>query len=149
MQQFRAYTLGHAVIMGRKNFEAEGKPLPHRRNLVLTRQRDWQPPEEHAAAVEVCHDLDEALAKVADDVEPYIIGGAKIYELALPRVDRMVLTTVHAAVEGDTFFPDFDGSDWTITDRRHHRADARHEYAFTVVTYDRNRGTAGSARPIT
>ena len=139
MAQFRAYTLGHAVITGRKNFEAENKPLPHRRNLVLTTQPDWQPPAEYAEAIEVFHDLDDALAAVADDPEPYIIGGAKIYKLALPQVDRMVLTTVHATIEGDTFFPDFDPADWSLTDQRHHPADARHDYAFTVNTFDRVR----------
>lgn len=140
MAQFRAYTLGHPVIMGRVNFEAEGKPLPHRRNLVMTRQAGWEPPQDVADQIEVCHSLDEALALVGDsDCEPFIIGGAKIYELALPRVDRMVLTTVHATLDGDTFFPAFDESAWTLTDARHHLADARHEFAFTVRTLDRAR----------
>ncbi|MEM1109080.1 MAG: dihydrofolate reductase [Planctomycetota bacterium] len=142
MAQFRAYTLGHPVIMGRVNFEAHPKPLPHRRNIVLTRNPDWHPPAEHADQIEICPDLDTALALVGDansggDPEPYIIGGAKIYELALPRIDRMVLTTVHASLDGDTFFPDYDPNDWSLTDTRHHLADARHEYAFTVETYDR------------
>ncbi|MEM1027976.1 MAG: dihydrofolate reductase [Planctomycetota bacterium] len=138
MAQFRAYTLGHPVIMGRVNFETEGKPLPHRRNIVLTRQADWRPPDEAADQIEVCHDLDEALELVGDsDPEPYIIGGAKIYELALPRVDRMVLTTVHTTLAGQTLFPEFDESQWSLTDARHHLADARHAYAFTVNTYDR------------
>lgn len=143
MAQFRAYTLGHPVIMGRVNFEAEGKPLPHRRNLVMTRQDDWQPPADVADQVEVCHDLDEALNTIGfgsgGDPEPFVIGGAKIYELALPRVDRMVLTTVHTTLDGDTFFPAFDQSAWTLTDARHHLADARHEFAFTVRTLDRVR----------
>ncbi|MBB6428859.1 dihydrofolate reductase [Algisphaera agarilytica] len=137
MAQFRAYTLGHPVIMGRVNFEAEGKPLPHRRNIVLTRNADWQPPEDATEQIEVCHTLDEALALVEGDPEPYIIGGAKIYELALPIADRIVLTTVHTTLDGDTFFPEFDLNDWTLTDSRHHLADARHSYAFTVNTYDR------------
>lgn len=140
MAQFRAYTLGHAVIMGRVNFEAEGKPLPHRRNIVLTRQNDWRPPKEVAGDIEVCHDLDEALTLIGEtDPEPFVIGGAQIYELALPRVDRMVLTTVHATLDGDTFFPAFDKSNWTLTDARHHPADARHQHAFTINTYDRVR----------
>ncbi|MEO1236287.1 MAG: dihydrofolate reductase [Planctomycetota bacterium] len=146
MQQFRAYTLGHPVVMGRKNFEAESKPLPHRRNLVLTTQPDWQPLDENGkplvpgAGVEVFHDFDAALAVArAADPEPYVIGGAKIYELAIPVVDRMVLTTVHAEIDGDTFFPGFDPADWSLTDQRHHQADARHAHAFTVNTYDRIR----------
>ncbi|MEM9419987.1 MAG: dihydrofolate reductase [Planctomycetota bacterium] len=144
MAQFRAYTLGHPVIMGRVNFEAENKPLPHRRNIVLTRNADWQPPEDAADQIEVCHTLDEALALVGDvssggDPEPYIIGGAKIYELALPLADRIVLPTVHTTLDGDTFFPEFDLNAWTLTDSRHHLADARHPYAFTVNTYDRRK----------
>ena len=150
MAQFRAYTLGHPVIMGRANFESEGKPLPHRRNVVLTTQRDWTPPEDCRDDVEVCRSLDEALKLIGwtdpeddsgggggGDPEPFIIGGGQVYELALPRVDRMVLTTVHTSLEGDTFFPAFDEGDWTLTDARHHLADARHAYAFTVNTYDR------------
>ncbi|MEM7626725.1 MAG: dihydrofolate reductase [Planctomycetota bacterium] len=140
MQQFRAYTLGHPVIMGRANWDAEAKPLPHRRNIVLTTRRDWSPPPEFVGAVEVCHSLDEALERVGDsDPEPFIIGGGKVYELALPIVDRMVLTTIHTTLEGDTYFPEFDERDWAVTDARHHLADARHDYAFTVRTLDRAR----------
>ncbi|MEM8737747.1 MAG: dihydrofolate reductase [Planctomycetota bacterium] len=140
MQQFRAYTLGHPVIMGRASFEAEGKPLPHRRNIVLTTQQDWSPPETVADAVEVCHSLEQALELVGDsDPEPFITGGGKIYELALPRADRMVLTTVHAELDGDTFFPEFDPQAWAVTDARHHLADDRHAHAFTVHTLDRVR----------
>lgn len=149
MMQFRAYTLGHPVIMGRKNFEVENKPLPHRRNIVLTTSEDWRPPEDCRDEVEVCHGFDEALGLVlkntggggggGGDPEPFIIGGAKIYELALPRVDRMVLTTVHAELDGDTFFPAFDVGEWARVDARHHLADDRHAYAFTVNTYDRVR----------
>ncbi len=138
MAQFRAYTLGHAVIMGRRNFEVEGKPLPHRRNLVLTTHRDWQPPAEHADRVEVFHHLDDALAAVNDDPEPFIIGGAEIYRLALPLVDRMTLTTVHGTPTGDTFFPKVDLAEFTLIDQRHHAADHRHSMAFTVNTFDRN-----------
>ena len=135
MAQFRAFTLGHAVIMGRSTFDSNGgKPLPHRRNLVITRQTDWSAP-----GAEVFHDLDAALDAVADDVEPFITGGAAIYRMALPRLDRIYLTTIHTTLEGDTHFPDFDEADWKFTDARHHAADARHAHAFTVRTLDRIR----------
>ena len=135
MAQFRAFTLGHAVIMGRSTFESNGhKPLPHRRNLVLTRRADYV-----ADGAEVFATLDAALAAVSDDVEPFITGGAAIYRLALPRLDRLYLTTIHAELEGDTHFPDFDEADWKITDARHHPVDARHAHAFTVRTLDRVR----------
>ena len=137
MAFFRAATLGHAVITGRRNFEVEGQPLPHRRNLVLTRQSDWSPPSPHADRVEVFQDLDQALQAVGDDPEPFIIGGAELYRLALPSVDRLYLTTIHAELPGDTFFPDFDADQFTLVDQRHHRADARHPHAFTFSTLDR------------
>ena len=133
MAQFRALTLGHAVIMGRTTFESNGgKPLPHRRNLVLTRQPGYT-----ADGAEVFTTLDAALDAVADDCEPFITGGAEIYRLALPRLDRLYLTTVHAHLDGDTFFPEVDPAGWTVTDARHHAADARHAHAFTVRTLDR------------
>lgn len=135
MAQFRALTLGHAVIMGRSTFESNGgKPLPHRRNLVLTRQKDFS-----ADGAEVFATLDAALDAAADDCEPFITGGAEIYRLALPRLDRIYLTVVHADLDGDTFFPDLDEADWHVNDARHHPADARHAHAFTVRTLDRVR----------
>lgn len=140
MQQFRALTLGHPVIMGRTNFEAEGKPLPHRRNIVLTTQDRWSPPTDYEDDVEVCHGLDEALELVRDsDPEPFVIGGGKVYELAIPKVDRMYLTTIHAEFAGDTFFPAFDETQWVVTDQRRHLADGRHAHAFTMRTLDRAR----------
>lgn len=135
MAQFRALTLGHPIIMGRSTFESNGgKPLPHRRNLVLTRQADYTAP-----GAEVFTTLDAALAATAEDCEPFITGGAEIYRLALPHLDRIYLTVVHATLEGDTYFPDFDETDWTLTDARHHHADPRHPHAFTVRTLDRVR----------
>ncbi len=135
MAQFRALTLGHPIIMGRTTYAANGgKPLPHRRNLVLTRQANYTAP-----GAEVFASLDAALAATADDCEPFITGGAEIYRLALPRLDRIYLTEVHATLEGDTFFPELDPAAWTVTDARHHHADARHHHAFTVRTLDRVR----------
>lgn len=135
MAQFRALTLGHPVIMGRSTFESNGaKPLPHRRNLVLSRQPGYA-----AQGAEVFATLDAALAAAANDCEPFISGGADIYRLALPRLDRMYLTTVHTELDGDTFFPNFHEADWALTDARHHGPDARHPHAFTVRTLDRIR----------
>ena len=142
MAFFRAATLGHAVITGRRNFEAEGQALPHRRNLVLTTQAGWSPPGDTRGEVEVFHDLEQALAAVGDDPEPFVVGGAEIYRLALPRVDRLYLTTVHAELDGDTFFPEFDTTAFRLVDQRHHPADGRHDYAFTFSTLDRCRPDA-------
>ena len=136
MAWFKAATSGHAVITGRVNFEVENKPLPHRHNIVLTRDRGWSPSA--GSGVDVAHDLNAALAMV-DPAEPeaFVIGGQAIYELALPRADRLYLTHVHGEVEGDTFFPPFNAAAWVVVDERQHPADARHAYPMTFATYDR------------
>lgn len=140
MAWFKAATSGHAVITGRANFEVENKPLPNRHNIVLTRDANWSPPRNMATpgGVTVAHSIDTALALVDPaDPEPFVIGGSAIYELALPRADRLYLTHIDAHIEGDTYFPEFDIETWRIVDERHHRADARHAYAMTFKTYDR------------
>ena len=136
MAQFRAFTLGHAVIMGRRTFAANGgKPLPHRDNLVLSRDPHFEAP-----GVTAFTEFNAAIDSVRDRCEVFVAGGAEIYRQALPRLDRIYLTTVHAELRGDVFFPVFDEAAWTVTDARYHPADARHDYAFTVRTLDRTPG---------
>ena len=132
MKWFRRKTLGHPVIMGRKSFESLDSPLPKRRNIVLTRNRAFT-----AAGVEVVHSLDDALALVAREKEVFVIGGEQVYRLALARADRIYLTLIHADIEGDAHFPEFDSARWhaTIVDR--HEPDDRHPYAMTFYRYDR------------
>jgi dihydrofolate reductase len=114
MQHFKATTMGHAIIMGRKTHESIGRALPGRRNLVVSHQPGLTFP-----GCEVFASLDEALAAArAGDPEPVIIGGAAIYALALPLATRLHLTEVQADVEGDTYFPDFDERAWQETQRR-------------------------------
>lgn len=132
MRQFKRLTTGHPVIMGRRTFDSLGRPLPHRRNVVLTRDPSYAP-----EGVEVAHGLDEALALVAGEQEVFVAGGADIYRLALPRADRLYLTIVHAAVTGDTRFPDLDLSEWRLDREAFHPADERHEYPFTFRFYSR------------
>jgi len=132
LRWFMRTTTGHAVIMGRANFDSLGKPLKSRTNIVVTRQPDWR-----RDGVVVAHTLDEALNAAGNDPEPFVIGGQRIYELALPRVDRMYLTHVHAAVAGDRFFPLFDADDWRVTTLAEHPADERHAHSFTIRQYDR------------
>lgn len=132
MRYFKQTTTGHVVIMGRRTFESFGNPLPNRRNIVVTRQRDYTPQQ----AV-VAHSLDEALALAADAPQVFIAGGAEIYRAALPIAERLLLTIVHATPEGDTRFPEFDENEWVLVDERRHEADERHAHAFTFRTYDR------------
>ena len=133
LKRFKALTLGQPVLMGRKTAESLGRALPKRRNLVLT--RTGQLPFEGMEAVA---SLDDALAIAQADGAGTlcVIGGGEIFALALPLATRLHLTWVNTEVEdADAFFPEFDASQWRITEREHHPADARHAHAFDFVDY--------------
>ena len=132
LKHFRRLTTGHAIILGRKNYESIGKPLPERTNIVITRNRDF-----HADGCLIAHSLDEALALASNDPEIFIIGGAEIYRAALARADRLYLTRVHAAIAGDTYFPEFDETEWQEISRERHATDERHAYAYSFVVLER------------
>ena len=136
LQRFKAITMGKPLIMGRKTHESIARPLPGRRNLVLTRQRDYRAP-----GCEVCHDPDGALAACAGRDEVMVIGGAALYAAFLPRAGRIYLTRVQAEVAGDTRFPPFDESAWRELERRDYPADARNEYPCTVLALERKPAT--------
>ena len=132
MKHFKTLTMGHAVVMGRKTFDSVGKPLPGRRNVVLTHDRTWRRP-----GVEVCYDFDAALVLVAGDPEVFVAGGAEVYRHALARGHRVYLTVVHASVPGDAFFPDLPPSQWRLIEEEPHEADERHAFSFSFRRYDR------------
>lgn len=128
LKRFKALTRDHTVLMGRKTFESIGRPLPQRRNLVLTRDSSFA-----ASGVEVVHDLQDALT---DDL--MVLGGGEIYALALPLATHLELTLVQTVIpDADAFFPAWDGADWLEVRREHHAADERHAYAFDFVTLRR------------
>lgn len=114
MRHFKNVTMGHAIIMGRKTHDSIGKALPGRRNIVVSRRVGLEVP-----GCEVAETFERAIemARTSDD-EPRVIGGASLYELALPLATKVFLTEIHRDVEGDTFFPTFDRSQWTETERR-------------------------------
>jgi dihydrofolate reductase len=137
LRRFKALTSGHAVVMGRRTFDSIGRiPLPDRTCLVVTRDRGFT-----ADGVEVLHDLpaalDRATALEGADGAVYVLGGGEIYREALARTDRLELTIVHAHIEGDTTFPDFDEGEWRLVHDERHEADERHAYAFSFRTYER------------
>ncbi len=134
LRHFKAVTLGKPVVMGRRTFESIGRPLPGRRNLVISRNPEWQ-----AADVEVAPSLDAALARLADYDEVMIIGGGQLYAEALPRADRLYLTHIELAVEGDTFFPDYSGYEWLQIEHSTHSADEKNPYAYRFETLQRQR----------
>ncbi len=141
LKRFREFTLGKPILMGRKTFEAIGRPLPGRANLVLTRDRDWR-----AAGAIPVHSVEEALLQTRTCDELVAIGGAEIYRLLLPLARRIYLTHVHADVPGDTYFPAFDPAQWDDVEFRSLPADDRHEYPLTFVTLER-RNSPASPRP--
>ncbi|MBS0192888.1 MAG: dihydrofolate reductase [Proteobacteria bacterium] len=131
LKRFKALTLGKPVLMGRKTAQSLGRALPKRRNLVLTRSG-------HApfAGMETIASLDAALAQVKDE-ELCVIGGGEVFALALPLATRMHLTFVDTVVDGaEAFFPLFDASRWSVTQRDAHPADAKHAFAFEFVDYE-------------
>jgi dihydrofolate reductase len=104
LKRFKSLTSGHPVIMGRKTFESIGKPLPNRTNIVITRDKNWR----HEGA-KVAHSLEDAIATASlIDPEIFIIGGAQIYEQALPHADRLYLTLIDDSKEGDAFLPPYE-----------------------------------------
>ena len=131
MAFFKASTTGKTILMGRKTFDSlGGRPLPNRRNVVLTRQTGLQ-----LEGCEVVHDLEEAIESFKQE-ELMIIGGAEIYALALPYADKLLLTEVDAVMEGgDAYFPKFDLSEWQLTDSVFKEKDDRNPYDFRIQTY--------------
>jgi dihydrofolate reductase len=138
LKRLKALTMGHYFIMGRKTWDSVGRPLPGRTIVVITRRAGFQPD-----GVTVAGSLEEALrvAEAAGETEAFIAGGAEIFSLAIHRADRMYLTRVHADVEGDTWFPEFDDvTEWQLTDSEHFEADEKNDHPFSFLTYDRAAG---------
>jgi dihydrofolate reductase len=129
LRHFKQTTLGKPLIMGKTTFESlGGKPLPQRTNIVLTRDKDYKNPD-----VVVAHAIDEALSCAGGVDEVMICGGARIYEQYLPRATDMYLTYVDGTFEADTWFPDFDISQWDTVETHQHYADENNHFDFKVV----------------
>ena len=130
LRLFKATTMGHVLVMGRRTYESVGRRLPGRTTVVVTRSPDWSP---GADEVLVAHGVDEAVGRArAIDDEVFVVGGGELYEAALPHADRLLLTFVDQEPEGDTRFPDVDWDAWTETDREPGDGWVR-------VTYERSR----------
>ncbi len=134
LRHFKQRTLGHNVIMGRRTYESLAAPLPNRPAIVVSRNRDLDIP-----GATVANSVDEALdiARGRGEDEVFILGGSEIYAIALPLADQLELTIVHAEIEGDTYFPEFDPAAWTITEDQRRDADDRHEHPFSFRCYKR------------
>lgn len=133
LKYFKRTTMGKPIIMGRKTFDSIGRPLPGRLNIVVTRQKDWS-----RDGVKTCHSLDEAI-KIAEGQamidgadEIMVIGGAQLYETALPLAQKIYLTRVNTTIEGDAFFPKIDENHWQEVNRQEFSACDKNpfDYAF-------------------
>lgn len=132
LKRFKALTMGKLILMGRKTYQSIGRPLPGRTNLVLTRDWEWR-----TEGVTVVRSLGQALSYARDAEELVAVGGAEVYRLLMPFARRIYLTLVHAEIPGDTFFPDFDPTQWADVECHRYPADERNAYAFTFVTLER------------
>ncbi|WP_341676322.1 dihydrofolate reductase [Niveibacterium sp. SC-1] len=133
MQRLKALTMGSPIVMGRKTWESFGRPLPGRKNIVITRAKDYV-----AEGALVVHSLDEAIAEAGAVERVWILGGGEIYRLAMDRADAIELTEVDCAIEGeDAHFPAIDATRFAELARESHAADERNEHAYSFVSYRR------------
>jgi dihydrofolate reductase len=132
LQHFKRTTMGKPILMGRLTWESLGRPLPGRHNIVLTRDPGYR-----ADGATVVASIDAALAAAGDVDEAMVIGGAAFYRAMLPRAERLYLTRIDAAFEGDAWFPEIDPDAWRETAREQHPADERNPHPYAFVTLDR------------
>lgn len=147
LKRFKALTTGHVIVMGRKTYEAIGRPLPNRTNVVITRNKGFS-----AHGCVVVNSMEDAIktaetsrssvgansantANSADEI--FVIGGAEIYKLALPFANRMYLTHVDADMNADVYFPEFNEKEWRIVKTEPHARDEKHPYSFVFKVYER------------
>jgi dihydrofolate reductase len=129
LKRFKQLTTGHPVVMGRKTYESIGKPLPNRRNIIITRNSEYE-----VEGCETVSSLEEALLLTNNDC--FIIGGGEIYKQSLEVADKIYLTLVHKDFEGDTTFPEL-GKEWATIDTKDFDADEKNDYDYSFIEYDR------------
>ena len=132
LQHFKKITMGKPIVMGRKTFDSIGKPLPGRRNVVITKNREWK-----CAGVEVVYSVDEMVNLLRDEKEVMIIGGASFYQQLLSKVARLYLTIVQDTFKVDAYFPEYDCSQWKEIAREHFNADAKNKYDYDFITLEK------------
>jgi len=134
LKHFKETTTGHFIIMGRKTFESNGRPLPNRTNVIITKDKNYQ-----AEGCIVVHSLKEALDFAKNESEVFIIGGGEIYKQAMPIADRIYLTKVHQLFDGDTFFPEINMNEWTEISNQYFAPDEKNKYPFSIILLERRK----------
>ena len=132
LKRFKQLTIGKPVIMGRLTYESIGKPLPDRRNIVLSARKGL-----NIDGCEVVHTPDAAIRLAGDTEEVMVIGGGGVYSQMLPMADRIYMTRIDATFDGDTFFPELNDDEWQVVDCVDFPADESRQFGFSFVTLDR------------
>jgi dihydrofolate reductase len=133
LKHFKALTMGHHIVMGRKTYESIGKPLPGRTSVVVTRNAGYAPP-----GVITANSLEGAISACGDENEIFVIGGAELYRQAIALADRVYLTEIDAQIPGDAYLTELDSKQWRETGREGHMPDEKNAYPYQFVTYDRS-----------
>lgn len=134
LKHFKELTISHTVIMGRRTYESIGRALPQRRNIVISRN-----PLYRAEGCEVVSSIEEALKAAGQEGEVFVIGGGTIFRQVWERADRLYITYVHTVVQGDTFLPEIDLSQWEMVERNDFNADEKNEFDYSFVVYNRKK----------
>lgn len=128
LYHFKAVTLGKSIIMGRKTFESIGKPLLHRRNIVISREAGLR-----IEGCKIFSSVEEALNNLANEPEVMIIGGGSLFKETLPKADKMILTIIEHSFEGDTYFPLWDTDEWIVVSKIKHELNENNLYSFSFL----------------
>ncbi|MEX0290703.1 MAG: dihydrofolate reductase, partial [Flavobacteriaceae bacterium] len=124
-RRFKQLTTGHKIIMGRKTFESFPKPLPNRKHIVITRDKEYTIDHKDCSVV---HSFEEAISAIENEKLSYIIGGGEIYTLGMKHAHTLEITHIHANFQADAYFPSIKESDWKIIREEYHPKDERHQY---------------------
>ena len=128
LRRFKQITSGHTVIMGRKTYDSIGRPLPNRRNIVITRNGEWS-----AIGCERAESLESAVAMCKGEEEVFVIGGGEIYRKAMSLADKLYLTRVEKEFKGDTFFPEICADEWNEVERTRYQRGEKFEFPFEFI----------------
>ncbi|KKX49093.1 MULTISPECIES: dihydrofolate reductase [Sphingobacterium] len=132
LKYFKKNTLEHSVVMGRKTFESLGKPLPDRRNIILTRDMTAKSDD-----VDIANSFQEVLNYCRDEREIFVIGGGEIFKQTLPFADKILLTRLHTTIDGDAYFPELPTHDWILESEDKHEKDEKHAFDYSFQVYVR------------
>jgi dihydrofolate reductase len=143
LKRFKQLTMGHHIIVGRKTYESIGRPLPGRQTIVITHNSGYK-----VEGATVVYSLESAIQAASEraETEAFICGGAQVYAELIGRANRIYLTQVHASVDSDTFFPDFDRGEWTRNESIGHAADEKNQYPFTFQVLERKASERGAIK---